>query len=180
MIYTRNEIKAKYENNYRIDVALKNREIFKVAKGLYSDTELPNPFEIITKKYSNAIFTLDSAFFIHDLTDVIPQKEHLATKRNALRIKDNNISQVFITENIFELGKEAMEYQGAKINIYNKERMLIELIRNKKSFGYDYYKEIINNYRENSANLDTRKIQEYISFFPTEEHLFDVIRSEVF
>jgi len=180
MLYTRNEIKTKYGNNYQIEIALKKRDIYKVAKGLYSDKEFVSDLEIISKKYPNAIFTLNSAFYSYDLTDVIPEKEYLATKRNALRIKDDNINQVFVKDELFELGKIQIEVENVLVNIYDKERMLIELIRNKKSFGYDYYKEIISNYRKISNDLNIRKIEEYISVFPTEEHIFDVIRSEVF
>ncbi len=38
--------------------------------------------------------------------------------------------------------------ESATINIYDKERMLIELIRNKNQMAFDYYKEIISNYRK--------------------------------
>ena len=58
--------------------------------------------------------------------------------------------------------------------------MLIELIRNRKSLGFDYYKEIINNYREIKDSLSTKKIEEYISKFSIEDHLYDVIMKEVF
>ena len=43
--------------------------------------------------------------------------------------------------------------------------MLIELIRNRKSYGFDYYKEIMNNYRELKDQLDMGKITEYIKVF---------------
>ena len=41
-----------------------------------------------------------------------------------------------------------------KINIYDKERMLIDLARNKNKIGYDLYKEIISNYRKLANSLD--------------------------
>lgn len=78
---------------------------------------------------------MDSAFYFHNLTDVIPNKITLATKRNALRIKDNKITQVFTSEKLFEIGKTQIVVEGATINIYDKERMLIELIRNRKKNG---------------------------------------------
>ena len=58
--------------------------------------------------------------------------------------------------------------------------MLIELIRNRNSYGFDYYKEIMNNYRDLKEQLDIEKITDYISAFPIEEHLYDVIMKEVF
>ena len=58
--------------------------------------------------------------------------------------------------------------------------MLIELIRNRKIIGYDYYKEIINNYREIKDTLSIKKITEYINKFAIKDYLYDVIMNEVF
>ena len=58
--------------------------------------------------------------------------------------------------------------------------MLIELIRNEKAIGFDYYKEIINNYREIKDELNIKKISEYISKYAIEDYLYDVIMKEVF
>ena len=96
MLYFRNELKDRYNSTYQIKKALINREIYKIQNGIYSDNEFVNPLEIITKKYSNAIFTSESAFFYHDLTDVIPDKFNLATQRTAVRIRDSSIKQLFI------------------------------------------------------------------------------------
>ena len=38
-----------------------------------------------------------------------------------------------------------MNYDGVDIVIYDKERLLVELIRNKRKFSFDFYKEIIEN-----------------------------------
>ena len=82
MLYTRKEISKKYNSTYQINRALENKEIFKIQNGIYSDEEFVNPLLVINKKYPNAIFTMDSAFYYWDLTDIIPDKFHLATKRN--------------------------------------------------------------------------------------------------
>ena len=58
--------------------------------------------------------------------------------------------------------------------------MLIELIRNRKALGFDYYKEIIRNYREIKDTLNIKKLTEYISKFSIGDYLYDVIMKEVF
>lgn len=180
MIYNHKEIKEKYKSDYKINKAIENKEIYKIEKNIYSDTKKTNYLEIISKKYTNAIFTMDSAFYFHNLTDVIPNKITLATKRNALRIKNDKITQVFISERLFEIGKTQMIVEEATINIYDKERMLIELIRNKNQIPFDYYKEIISNYRKRINDLNISKIEDYIEVFPYEEHIYDVLQREVF
>ena len=109
MLYLYKEIREKYKENYAIQKALKNGEIYKIESGLYSDSPAKNIFEIITKKYPQAIFTKDVAFYMHDLTDVIPQKYYVATKRYASRIKIQNAIQVFENDSIFGIGKMQME-----------------------------------------------------------------------
>lgn len=180
MLYFRNELhKTKY-STYQLNKAIKNKELFKVDNGLYSDIEYVNPLEIITKRYPNAIFTLESAFYYYDLTDVIPDYFYLATKRSDSRINDKNIKQVFVQNELFDLGKTQIEVENVKINIYDEEKMLVELIRKKNMMPFDYYKEIISNYRQRVDKLDIYKIQKYISYYKNESSLYDTLMREVF
>ena len=139
MLYFRNELDKNKYSTYQLNKAIENKELFKVDNGLYSDVEFVNPLEIILKKYPNAIFTSDSAYYYYDLTDVIPDYFYLATKRSDSRINDKNIKQIFIPNDLFEFGKTQIEVESVKINIYDKERMLVELIRKKNLIPFDYY-----------------------------------------
>ena len=58
--------------------------------------------------------------------------------------------------------------------------MLIELVRGKNGMGYDMYKEIITNYRKISDDLNMEKLEKYLSYFPYEDRLFEMIQDEVF
>jgi predicted transcriptional regulator of viral defense system len=124
---------------------------------------------------------MDSAFYFHGLTDVIPRKMYLAVLRTAnRRMTNHNIVQIFVLEKLLEIGKTQMVFDGASINVYDRERMLIELIRNKKKTAFDYYKEIINSYRKKSNELDIRSIEDYARQFDTEDYIFKTIHEEVF
>ena len=180
MIYNYKEIKEKYKNNYKIEKAIKKGEIYKIEKNVYSDTKNVNYLELISKKYPNAIFTMDSAFYYHSLTDVIPSQFCLATKKNARLITDKHIKQFFHRSDVFDIGISLLDYGNTQIRIYNQERMLIELIRNKNTLPFDYYKEIIDSYRKRIDSLDIEKLQDYISVFPKQNHIFDTIQLEVF
>lgn len=180
MLYFRNELDKNKYSTYQLNKAIENKELFKVDNGLYSDVEFVNPLEIILKKYPNAIFTSDSAYYYYDLTDVIPDYFYLATKRSDSRINDKYIKQIFIPNDLFEFGKTQIEVESVKINIYDKERMLVELIRKKNLIPFDYYKEIITNYRKKIDTLDIYKIQEYISYYKNESSLYDTLMREVF
>ena len=58
--------------------------------------------------------------------------------------------------------------------------MLVELIRKRNIVPFDYYKEIISNYRKKSDKLDIYKLQEYISYYKNELTLYDTLMREVF
>ena len=181
MIYTHKELEKIFKSDYQIVKATAEGKIYKIERGIYSHTPYVHPLEVITKKYPNAIFTMDSAFYFHGLTDVIPSKMHLAVIRTATRrIANRNIVQTFALKKFLVIGKTQIVFDGVSINIYNKERMLIELVRNKKRLAFDYYKEIINSYRRRTNELDVMDIEDYAREFDTEDYIFRTIQEEVF
>lgn len=114
------------------------------------------------------------------MTDVIPDKFCLATRKTSIRFKEDDIKQYFIDDELFEIGKTQLNVENVEIKIYDKERLLVELIRKKSQISFDYYKEIIANYRKIADKLDTFKISKYISHYKNEEKLYDRLQSEVY
>ena len=180
MIYTYQELKNKYNTSYSIKKAIEKEEIYKIEKGLYSNKKYVNPIALYSKKYPKAIVTMDSAFYFYDMTDVIPQKIYLATDRHSRKIRNNNIVQLFVDGKILNEGKHKEKIDNEYINIYDKERLLVELIRKRNQISFDYYKELISNYRECSDKLDMYKIEKYISLYKNESNLSDALLREVF
>ena len=64
--------------------------------------------------------------------------------------------------------------------MYDKERMLIELARNKTKLPYDFYKEVLHRYRAQTEALDVRRLQEYLRHFPKAGKIRTVLEQEVF
>lgn len=180
MLFTYSECQKKYKSDYAIKKAVKEKELYKLSKGLYSDREYETEVAVIMKKYPEAVFTLNSAFFYHGLTDTIPSKYYLETDKDAAKIADRNIKQIFDNHNSMQIGVECMAYNGEKIRIFNRERLLIELIRNKSKLPFDYYKEILGNYRKNIYDLDFSLIEEYAEKLPKTNMVMNVIQMEVF
>ena len=179
MLYTYKEAQEKCGSSYQLKRALERGDLLKISRGLYSNNSIVSPYAAIAKKYPDAIITMDSAFFIHGLTDVIPEKIHLATKRNAVRIKDKAVKQYFVQERLFKPGKSTMSHDGTDISIYSLERMLVELMRNNSRMPLDYYKEIIASYRRRIEDLDIRAVEDYINLFDRKDFLFDIFQREV-
>ena len=101
MLLTYNQCRNQFGSDYRIQNLLKSEKLFKVQEGIYSTSNYSSIYEVISLKYPNAIFTMDSAFYVHGLTDEVPDLYCLATRRETTRIKDNRIKQSFMKDDIF-------------------------------------------------------------------------------
>lgn len=170
----------KYANAYQIKQALNDKRIYRIERGIYSTRPNVSELAVIQKKYPKAVFTKESAFYYHGLTTDIPDYYYIATSSKSARLKDQRIKQVYVPEKLFPLGVVEQEVEGNKIRIYDKERMLIELLRYKDKLPYDYYKEILRHYREMLENLDIERVQEYASVFPKSKMLWKRLDEEVF
>ena len=95
------------------------------------------------------------------------------------KIEDVRVKQIYENSNAFEMGKTTIEYDGVDITIYNEERLLIELIRNKRKFSFDLYKEITSNYRKLIHKMDMTQIMEYAYELPKTNMVMETIRLEI-
>jgi len=177
---SRAECLEKYGSDYFIEKKIEKGELFKIGKGIYSEKKNVPEIAMFAYKYPNAVVTMDSAFYFHGLTDVIPDKYDLATIRDAAKIRDERVKQYFVPDVFFKEGIETVDYKGYDVRIYNKERMLVELVRYKSKLPFDYYKEIILNYRKLLPNLDIQKIQDYALMAPKSNKVLEILQLEVF
>ena len=180
MLKSRAECLQQYGSDYMIQKKLKNGELYEVGKAVYSEKKHVPEIAVLAYKHPNAVITMRSAFYLHNLTDVIPDEYDLATDRNAAKIKDDKVKQYFVPADFFEKEIETVDYKGYPVRVYSKERMLIELLRFKNKFPFDYYKEIIGNYRNLIYDLDIERIQDYAETFPRSKMITDALEMEVF
>jgi predicted transcriptional regulator of viral defense system len=179
VIFTYDECISKYGTKYMVSKAVESGEIYKQEKGIYSDKEYVPALAVIARKYPDAIFTMNSAFYYYDLTDVIPEKFYLATDRDSTKIADKRVAQIFEQRNILELGLTTMDREGYTIRIYSRERLLVEVIRHKRKIPFDYYKEIMRNFREIIYDMDIPAIEEYAYEVPKSSMIMETLRLEV-
>lgn len=179
MLYSYDESVKKYGSKYLLKKAVEAGKIYQQEKGIYSDEQYVSEKYVIATKYPKAIYTLDSAFYHYNLTDVIPEKYYLATDRDAAKIPDKRVVQIFEQKNLLMLGATIDTKNGCTINIYSKERLLVELLRHKSKLPFDYYKEILLNFREEIYDLDIRTVQDYINEVPKSASIMKVLQLEV-
>ena len=179
MLLTYKECLDKYGSDYQLKKEIASGSLFMKEKGIYSTKRNHSEIDVILRKYPKTVCTGKSAFYYHSLTDVIPDHYYLATRRTDTRIKDPRIIQSFLKDEIFDAGITEIQYNNSSIRIYDKERMLIELMRFKAKIPMDYYKEIINNYRKLSFELDFGIVEDYATMFKSGAKLMHMIQMEV-
>lgn len=179
MILSYEECIKKYKSDYQIRKQINMHNLFKIERGMYSDKENESCAAVLMKKYPRAVFTLNSAFYYQGLTDTIPQKYYLQTDKDDTKISDTKIKQCFDNCSSMDIGVEIIDYNGDEIRVFSKERLLIELVRNRTKLPFDYYKEIIGNYRKLIYELDFQTIEEYAEELPKTDLVINTIKMEV-
>ena len=102
MIFSYAECIKKYGTDYRIKKAIQEGKLYKMEPGIYSDSRCESDTAVIEKKYPHAVFTLNSAFYYQGLTDTVPLYYYLATDKNASKIVDNSVKQIFDNNNSWQ------------------------------------------------------------------------------
>ena len=180
MLFNYTDCKMKYGSPYQIDKAVAESCLYKIGRGVYSDTGEENELEIIQWKYPAAIMTFDSAYFYYNLTDMIPEKYYMATDYSARKIADPLVRQYYMPRGTFEIGQTEIDYCGDKVRIYDLNRLLIETARMKNKLPSDLYKEVVLSFRSRISELEPSKIQTYLKAFPKREMIENILYEEVF
>lgn len=180
MLLNFKECKVRFGSPYQIGKALKDGRLFKMGKGVYSESGDESEIEVLQAKYRNAVVSFDSAYFYYDMTDYVPERYTLTISDHARPIRDDRIKLFFVPQNVLMVGVTSIDYNGSKIRIYDKERLLIDTARMKGRMPTDQYKEVINNYRRIRDELDGSKFPEYLELFPHRDRIMQIIDMEVF
>lgn len=181
MIYATKELLEKGETEYSIRRKLKNKTLFLIERGYYSDT--PDVFfrneVLISKKYPFAVITGLSAFFIYGLTDHIPDSFYLATEQHSFPIRRNDIKQSYQESSFFDVGATTKELDEGVVRIYDLERLLIELFRLKEKYPREIYYEVINSFRKIKDQIDFYKVNQYLKSFSNSGNLLLKIKEAI-
>ena len=173
------EAVKEFGTGYKLKKAVEEGAIYKVSPGIYARQAAVSDMEKFQMKYKTAIFTMDSAFYFLGLTDVVPDKWHIATARNSTRLPKDNVHQYFEAAKFYGIGKSIVEFNGAQLRCYDQERMLLELVRHRKTMPFDLYKEIVQSYRQSYNNIDYGKLDDYIEEMQCRTDFYDIIQREI-
>lgn len=144
-----------------------------VRKGLYIlADDLPDEFALIQIQSAKAVFSYGTALYLWGLSDRTPHILDITVPQgtNISRLKrdTDNIRCHYVQPEVYDLGiAEVKSPQGAIVRLYDKERCICDLIRNKDKVDIQIYTQAIKDYF--NAKPDRRKLLKYSKVLGVEE-----------
>ena len=178
MIYLHKDLKEKGISTYQIKKMVEEGKLF-IVKDVYSTTKEFNYLEYIAKKHPNAVLTLYTACYCYGLLKKNYTPYIIATKQKDRKILDENIKQIFMTDDLYEIGISNIKFQNMALKAYDLERLLIEVVRNKKNIDYDIYHEIMRNFKRLKKLMNRRKLELYLPHFK-DKKIIERLCSEIY
>ncbi len=178
-LLSRQECLSRFGSDYFIERQIAAGNLFRLGNGIFAEQKHVPENAIISHRYPYGVITLLSAFYHYGLTDLIPEACDLATSRNAAKIRDTRVRQVFVPDEVLSLGATMDQEHDYPIRIYSRERLLIELLRYKNKLPFDLYKEVLLNFRKIIPQLNMQDIQDYAMAVPKRKMIMEALQMEV-
>lgn len=155
-------------------------ELIRVDRGIYINSKGDyDEYFFFHKRYDVAVFSYVSALYLHQFTDVIPDKMEVTVYKgyNPHRIKERTKVH-FVSRDILDLGvTEGSTVFGNHVKVYDLERTICDLVKNRSDIEAELFSKTINRYVR-YGNKDLNKLYEYaekMGFVDTVSDILDVV-----
>lgn len=124
-------------------------------------------YEVFQAKSEKMIYSYMTAFYLHGLTPNEPKKIHVSLPQgyNASRIKKREDTRIHYVKKIWhDFGKETiLSPKNKPVTVYDKERCICDMIRDKNSMDPEVFKEAIHVYFK-SGEADIERLNKYAEY----------------
>lgn len=129
---------------------VKENHFERVAKGIYlSEEEWPDELYILQKRYPTIVYTGMTALYLHTLID----REYtyitaaVPSPFNGSRLRNEGITICQFKPEIYKLGiSAATTVFGNIVQVYNRERCICDIIRNRKHIEVQFFQTALKEY----------------------------------
>ncbi len=143
---------------------VKNGTLVRLSRGYYG---LPNYIEDeyykIASKSKNARFSMATALYLHNLSDRTPLVYNVTLPfgYSGVLQKEKNVILNFVKRELLDLGAIEMTSPfGMKIKVYNIERTICDIIKNKNKIDAEIFSKALKDYAK-SKNKNLSKLTKY-------------------
>lgn len=129
---------------------LKDNNYEKIAHGIYASPEAwADENYALSVRYPQAVFSHDEALYYHGLVDREPMRQTITlyTGYGTKRLVDTGVKVFTVKKELLELGKiNGKTSFGHEIPVYNLERTICDLVRNRSSFEIQDFQTALKTY----------------------------------
>ena len=153
---------------------IKEKKLEQVAHGVYASADAwIDTLYLIHLRSKQAVFSHETALFLHDLTDREPAPYSITVKTgyNPTRLKADGVQVYTVKPELNVVGcTTAQTSFGHTVPVYDMERTICDLIRSRKGIEIQTFQDAIKQYvRRKDKNL--RTLMQYASLFRVEKIL---------
>ena len=155
---------------------IKNGKIERIGRGLYiKKSDIADEFVILQARSTKAIFSNMTSLYLHGLSNRIPIDYDITVPigYNGSLQKKENVNLYYCKRELLKLG--VMQHKldsGNIIKIYDLERTICDIIRNKKKLDSELFNKAIRDYFY-GKNKDNLKLHEYAKKLNIEKKVND-------
>lgn len=152
-----------------------NSSVLKISRGYYAlNDTIIDDYALLQKRSHVLLFSHGTALYFWDMSDRIPHiiDVTVPSGTNVSRIKKDrtDIRFHYVKPDLFDLGIAKTETSmGNPIRLYDKERCICDLIRDRKHTDMQIYSQAIKEYFNHQPNM--RKLLKYGRLFGIEEKI---------
>ncbi len=150
----------------------------RASRGVYIDPDVfPDEMALLQKRFPKAVFSHDSALYLHDLTDrePMPISVTVDSNYNAGPLRDQGVRVHYVKPEWYELGlTEVKTPGGLNVRAYDKERTICDLIRKRAAFDPAVFGQAIRDYSR-SKDKDLARLSSYARTMNMESRVYEVM-----
>lgn len=161
---TTKELNENNINRYFLTKMIERKQINRISRGYYglADYNADEYYKMISMS-EKAVFSMNTALYLHNLSDRTPLIFDITVPYyygGNLR-KNEKVNLYFVKNSILDLGKiEICSPFGMKIKVYDKERTICDIVKNRNNMDMEIFSKAIKNYiKSNDKNLN--KLMKY-------------------
>ncbi len=174
-IITTKQIEAAGISRTRIKTLVEQGFLVKESQGIYSlSNMLVDEYKLIQLRSERIVFSYGTALYLHGMSDRVPHTIDVTVPQgdNVSRIKKDHpaIRFHYVSKERWDLGIMTIKSpMGAQLRVYDKERCICDLIRDKQAMDMQLYIQAIQEYFKLENNA--RKLLNYGKKFGIEEKI---------
>ena len=153
---------------------VRERDLERVGHGLYLAPDAwKDGMYLLHLRCPQAVFSHDTALFLHDLTDREPNPYSITVKTgyNPASLQADGIKVYTIKKELHDVGIVTMNTPfGNSVPVYDMERTICDLIRSRSGIEMQTFQDALKQYAKRK-DKDLRKLMRYAQMFRVEKLL---------